>query len=136
MELEEATLDSHITYRDGLRLIKEIRAKYNTISAPKIELRPFTTETAISWVEMLMFKLKFYKFYKYKAITNVLWTVFVSLIKVRLMDKKNWKTTVGGIVFAVGTALSAIHDPSWVALVGQIMMASAAIFFGYHASDK
>ena len=48
---------------------------------------------------------------------------------------KNWKTTLGGILGAVGLALSASSDQR-IQLAGLALGMVAATWFGYHAQDK
>jgi hypothetical protein len=48
---------------------------------------------------------------------------------------KNWKTTLGGILVAVGTFLTNVDDPAWVNLVGQVFVAGGAFLVGGMARD-
>lgn len=48
---------------------------------------------------------------------------------------KNWKTTLGGILGALGTALTTATDPR-VVVAGQVITAAAVLWLGYHAGDR
>ncbi len=47
----------------------------------------------------------------------------------------NWKTTLGGILVAIGTFLQNIEDPAWLALIGQVFVAGGAFLVGGYARD-
>jgi len=46
------------------------------------------------------------------------------------------KTTIGGLLIAIGTALSAVQEPQWLHWVGQIMIAVGSLILGTNAIDK
>lgn len=48
---------------------------------------------------------------------------------------KDWKTTVSGLIGAVGAYLST-NDNTTLKLIGQIMTAIGVALLGYHSSDK
>lgn len=48
---------------------------------------------------------------------------------------RNWKTTLGGILAALGTSLINLHDPAWLSIVGQILQASGLFLLGVTAKD-
>ena len=48
---------------------------------------------------------------------------------------KNWKTTVGGILSAVGYVMTSSAEPV-THTVGVCLTALGLLFTGYHASDK
>jgi len=58
------------------------------------------------------------------------------LYKIQESEVKDWKTTAGAIIAAIGMGLSTIDDPAWVGLLGKGLMIAATIFFGYNAADK
>ncbi len=47
----------------------------------------------------------------------------------------NWKTTLGGILAAIGQFLQTVEDPSWVRMVGQIIAAAGLFLLGASARD-
>jgi len=47
----------------------------------------------------------------------------------------NWKTTLGGILAAVGQFLQTIEDPAWLKLFGQIVGAIGLFLLGASARD-
>lgn len=47
----------------------------------------------------------------------------------------NWKTTLGGILAAIGQFLESIQDPAWVGLVGRILTAAGLFLLGTSARD-
>lgn len=49
--------------------------------------------------------------------------------------KKDWKTTLCGVIAAVGTYLQNSTDPTLV-FVGQILASGSLLLLGYHCSDK
>lgn len=59
---------------------------------------------------------------------------------VKIMEDNNmsasWKTTLGGILAAIGTGLQAVKDPSWVALIGQILGGIGVLVIGAAARDN
>lgn len=48
----------------------------------------------------------------------------------------SWKTTVFGIIGAVGTFLINQKDPAWLGIVGQILMAIGSAGVGMSARDN
>jgi len=49
---------------------------------------------------------------------------------------KSWKTTLFGILTAVGTYLSTVHDPAYVSTVGTIMVGLSSALLGIFARDN
>lgn len=49
---------------------------------------------------------------------------------------KSWKTTLFGSVAALGAYLSTIHDPGWIAPLGQFMQAIGVFALGAVARDN
>lgn len=47
----------------------------------------------------------------------------------------NWKTTLGGVLAAIGQFLETIHEPSWVGLLGRILSAVGMFLIGAMARD-
>ena len=47
---------------------------------------------------------------------------------------KNWKTTLSGVLAAVGTYL-ANSTTGWLQVIGQVMSGIALLLLGYNASD-
>jgi hypothetical protein len=48
---------------------------------------------------------------------------------------KDWKTTLCGILAAVGTYLQNSTNPTLV-FIGQILTSGSLLFLGYHSGDK
>ena len=48
----------------------------------------------------------------------------------------SWKTSVGGILLAVGLALTPLEDPAWLSTVGTVLAALGAAFGGVNARDN
>lgn len=48
--------------------------------------------------------------------------------------KSNWKTTVAGIIAAVGTYLQT--QTGWLQVAGQVISAVGLLLLGHSASDK
>lgn len=48
---------------------------------------------------------------------------------------KNWKTTVGSLVIAIGTALITIEDPVWLKHIGNILIGAGGVLIGMLAKD-
>lgn len=51
-------------------------------------------------------------------------------------EMKSWKTTIFGLIGAVGGVVATIKEPSWVGLVGQLMVAIGAGGIGISARDN
>jgi hypothetical protein len=49
---------------------------------------------------------------------------------------KDWKTTVGGLLAAIGLFLETVPDPAWMPYLGKALVMASIIFFGYNAADK
>lgn len=49
---------------------------------------------------------------------------------------KNWKTTLGGAVGALGVYFAAQHDPSWLPIVGQVLTGLGIFIVGWGAKDR
>lgn len=49
---------------------------------------------------------------------------------------KSWRTTVGGILMAVGGPLSQTHEPSWLSPVGTALFSAGAALLGFSARDS
>jgi hypothetical protein len=47
----------------------------------------------------------------------------------------NWKTTLGGILAALGQFLETITDPAWIGLIGRIISAVGVFLIGATARD-
>lgn len=47
---------------------------------------------------------------------------------------KNWKTTIGGIVAAIGTYFQS--QEGWQQILGQVLSAIGLILLGHSAADK
>ena len=52
-----------------------------------------------------------------------------------LVVKTSWKTTFAGIAGSLGTAMTALENPTLV-LVGKILMAISVYFLGLSARDR
>ena len=50
--------------------------------------------------------------------------------------KSSYKTTLAGLVGAIGTYLVSVKDPAWVSLVGQFLMALGSAAVGMFARDN
>jgi hypothetical protein len=50
--------------------------------------------------------------------------------------RKSWKTSIGGILLAIGQALMAQSDPWWLWKVGSIMSPIGAALLGLSARDN
>jgi hypothetical protein len=48
----------------------------------------------------------------------------------------NWKTTLGGLITAVGAYLQTVPEPTWLATVGKIMIGLGPLLIGFFAKDK
>jgi hypothetical protein len=48
---------------------------------------------------------------------------------------KNWKTTVSGLLAAIGVYLSTIKDPPWLGTAGTVLMGVGAALTGFLAKD-
>jgi hypothetical protein len=48
---------------------------------------------------------------------------------------RNWKTLLAGSVASLGTYLSSVGEPAWVAPVGQVMSAAGTFMLGATAKD-
>lgn len=80
----------------------------------------------------------------------ILWTIkglgedtlrrrFVISRILKLMEgwkMKSWKTTVCGLVAAMGTYLITVKEPAWVSLVGQFLAAVGTAGVGMFARDN
>lgn len=49
---------------------------------------------------------------------------------------KNWKTTVGGILAAVGSYLVNSNQTGWINILGQVCSAVGLLLLGGAAKDK
>lgn len=60
------------------------------------------------------------------------------IVKIMEVHKvtKSWKTTLGGILAAIGTGLQGVKDPSWVALIGQVLGGIGVLVMGMAARDN
>ena len=68
-------------------------------------------------------------------IVQIIWYVLNFLITFRSSTMEDWKTTVGGIITAIGMALSALDDPPWIRYVGAVLGAIGAMLLGKSAKD-
>lgn len=50
--------------------------------------------------------------------------------------KGSWKTSLAGIVGAIGVALSNADGPAWLNIAGQVLMGAAALGAGMSARDN
>ena len=57
------------------------------------------------------------------------------LFKLKDINMKNWKTTLGGILISLGTLLNNIPDPFWVAYIGQALILIGGLLLGITAQD-
>ncbi len=48
----------------------------------------------------------------------------------------NWKTSLGGLLMALGATLSGMFDPPWLAELGKILLAAGALIMGRYARDE
>jgi len=51
------------------------------------------------------------------------------------MDMKNWKTTLGGLVAAIGPIVAPVLPPQW-SWIGAALTALGTGFLGYSAKDS
>jgi len=49
---------------------------------------------------------------------------------------KNYKTSIGGVMVAVGAMLAQISQPDWVAVVGTSLLAIGGLIAGTQAVDQ
>lgn len=49
---------------------------------------------------------------------------------------KNWKTTVCGLVGAIGTYLVTVTEPEWISVVGKILVGLSVAGLGLFAKDN
>ena len=49
---------------------------------------------------------------------------------------KSWKTSLGGLLVAVGTVASQVLTPAWVPVVGSAMVALGSVVMGVSARDN
>lgn len=49
---------------------------------------------------------------------------------------KSWKTTLGGIMLAIGTPLSTVTTPNWVHLLGLSLTTAGGLLLGVSARDN
>ena len=49
---------------------------------------------------------------------------------------KSWKTTLAGAIAALGTYLSSVNEPSWLHIVGQLMVGAGTFLIGMFARDN
>lgn len=49
---------------------------------------------------------------------------------------KSWKTTLGGLVGAIGTYLVTVDDPAWLQVVGQVFVGLSLLIIGSSARDN
>lgn len=132
--LELSDINSTFSFKDATALIKNILE--SSRQKGQIKQKVLSNSVYEPNISIGIFEMIKYKYTEYKNIANLVSVVLVSLIKVRLMDKNNWKTTVGAVVAAIGIALSSIEDPAWLKLIGQLLTGTAIIFFGYNTKDK
>ena len=45
-------------------------------------------------------------------------------------------TTIGGLLVAIGTALSSVQEPQWLHWAGQIFMGIGSLMLGINAKDN
>ena len=50
--------------------------------------------------------------------------------------KKSWKTTLGGIIAALGTALLAVPEPEWLSKLGAGLIGLGGAIAGLSARDN
>ena len=48
----------------------------------------------------------------------------------------SWKTSLGGLISALGGILSQVEEPSWVKTIGQILLALGTTVIGLSARDN
>lgn len=75
----------------------------------------------LSWVEKLFARYLAGRIYK--QIKN-----YISM--------KSWKTTLGGLLGAIGTYLLTVQDPAWVQMVGMVVNALGLLILGGSARDN
>lgn len=49
---------------------------------------------------------------------------------------KSWKTTLFGLIGAIGAFLVTVQDPAWLHLVGQVLNGVALVGLGASARDN
>ena len=49
---------------------------------------------------------------------------------------KDYKTTIGGIMLAVGAVLAQLAEPAWMANAGTALLAIGGLIAGTQAGDK
>lgn len=47
----------------------------------------------------------------------------------------NWRTTLGGILAAIGQYLETIVDPAWVSAIGKVLSIAGVFIIGLTARD-
>jgi len=61
----------------------------------------------------------------------------ITLVKAyKTMKKKSWKTTLGGVMIALGTPLSQVEGPDWVSIVGIALVSIGGLVMGASARDE
>ena len=48
----------------------------------------------------------------------------------------NWKTTLGGILIAIGGFLQTMHEPAWVPILASVLIGVGGLIAGTQARDK
>lgn len=49
---------------------------------------------------------------------------------------KSWKTTLGGVMLAIGTPLANVTSPNWVHLLGLALTTAGGLILGASARDN
>ena len=49
---------------------------------------------------------------------------------------KSWKTSVGGLISAVGVWLKSLESPAWAHSIGDLLMAFGVVVIGITARDN
>jgi uncharacterized membrane protein YedE/YeeE len=48
----------------------------------------------------------------------------------------NWKTTLGGLLTAIGTYLAGLTEPAWLVMVGKGLVVAGPLILGFFAKDS
>ncbi len=49
--------------------------------------------------------------------------------------KKSWKTTLGGILMAIGSFLQTMDEPAWISVLGTTLVGLGGLLVGGSARD-
>lgn len=50
--------------------------------------------------------------------------------------KKSWKTTLGGIIAAMGVGISKVEEPFWMSILGETLLGLGTFLIGWGARDN